>query len=313
VLSGQGQYFEKFPQPIKTTRVGIPADAQLYTAIESEMVHRSTLFYLQRELDCHLQHKRFWSAFHLFSWLRSVLRIPNSKELMKILDEHFPSFHWMAIWKPNMERIDKWEHGEFTAEQALKLSHIFDLDGPDIATHQQESLKMAEPRCYDHVQVDKRSVEALERLLDLLFRAHSLGPGALELFIHLCIDTSADEAAWSIVDDSIQIGDDSYCHSLSILLLSPKSQSSLSKEMDNWIEALPILNDKIPEKIRYAMDHLANHLYDILQAAQVEFCLQLKSGTGEYIGMRIYELGISILQATGIHSTLPAEFLAQIR
>jgi hypothetical protein len=313
VLSGQGHYLEKFLQPIETTRAGDRPSVVPPIALTRELANCSGLPYLHSELSSCLEHRRFLSAFHLFSWLRSVLRNANNEELMTMMAVHFPSWPWMAAWRPNLERIGKWEHGEFTAEQCSKLSRVFDLDGPDIFTHQHETLKMAEPRCYDFVPVNTENTETLEILLNLLFRAHSVGPRAIDLFIHLCIDSRPDEAALSIVHDSLQTGDDSFCHRLSLLLLTPKSQSNLSHQMDNWTEALPILNDKIPEKIRHTMNLLASHLCDVFKAAQVQFCLQLKNGTGEHIGMRIYEFGKSILQASAIHSALPPEFLTQIR
>jgi hypothetical protein len=243
------------------------------------------------------------SAFLLVSWLQRVPSIPNNNNIIAVLDGHFPSWPWLIAWRPNIDRIDRWERGDFTAVQRKKLSHAFDLDGPDTATHSRESLKMAEPECYEHVHVHPQSTETLEKFLDLLYGAQILGPGALELFIHLCIDNSADETALSTVDDGIKTGEDSYCSKLLVILRALSPQSSLSRQMVDLTQALSILNDKeTPQNVHLSTDHLADRLKGVMEAAQVEFCAQLEKGTGEYMGMLIYDLGNAILQASWMHS-----------
>lgn len=309
MLSGQAQDFQEFQHVIEALGLGAPVIFIPLKIIQSALARSGIQSRLQRQLDSHLEQKRFKSAFLLVSWLQCVPRIPNNNNIIAVLDGHFPSWPWLIAWRPNIDRIGRWESGKFTDVQRKKLSHAFDLDGPDTATHQRESLKMAEPECYEHIHVHPQSTETLERFLDLLCRAHILGPGALELFIHLCIDNSADETALSMVDDNIKTGDDSYCSRLLVILRALNPQSSLSRQIGSLTQALRILNDQeIPENV-----NLADRLSGVMEAAQVAFCAQLEKGTGEYMGMLIYDLGNAILQASWIHSNLPPEFLARIR
>ncbi|KAH0537287.1 hypothetical protein FGG08_005912 [Glutinoglossum americanum] len=314
ILSSQGQDFQEFQHLIEALGLGAPAIFIPLPIIQSALARSGIRFHLQRQLDSHLEQKRFKSAFLLVSWLQSVPKIPNNSNIIAVLDRHFPSWPLLLAWRPNIERIGQWELGRLTLAQRKKLSHALDLDGPDNATRQRESLKMAEPECYEHVHVYPQSTETLERFLDLLYRAHILGPGALELFIHLCVDNSADETALSMVDGGIKTGDDSYCSRLFLLLQALSPQSSLSCQVDGLAKALPILNDQKTRQNAYVpTDHLADRLGSIMKAAQVTFCAQLEKGTGEYMGMLIYDLGNAILQASWIHSNLPPNILAQIR
>jgi hypothetical protein len=310
ILSGQGQDFQEFQHLIEALGLGAPLTFVPLEIIQSALERSGIRSRLQRRLDSHLEQKQFMSASLLVSWLQCVPRIQNNN-IIAVLDRHFPSWPWLIAWRPKIDRIGRWERGEFTDVQRKKLSHAFCLDGPDTATHRQESLKVAEPECYEHVHVHPQSTETLERFLDLLYRAHILGPGSLELFIHLCIDNFADETALSMVDDGIKTGDDSSCSGLLVILQALSPQSSLSSQMRGLTQALPILNDRAPEYVHLSTYHLADRLSGVMEAAQVTFCAQLEKGTGEYMGMLIYNLGNAILQASWIHSNLPSDLLAQ--
>lgn len=50
-----------------------------------------------------------------------------------------------------------------------------------------------------------------------------------------------------------------------------------------------------------------------MKAAQVSFCAQLEKGTGDYMGMLIYDLGKAIMRASWIHASFPSDLLAQIQ
>jgi hypothetical protein len=188
------------------------------------------------------------------------------------------------------------------------------LDGPDTATHQQESLKMSEPKCYEHVHVQPQSAETLERFLGLLYQAHILGPGALELFIYLCIDNPPNGTALSIVDGGIKTGKDSHCSGLLAINQALSPHSTLSRQIRSFTQALPFLNDsRTLESVYLGTRRLAHCLGEIMETAQAKFCAQLEKGTGEVMGMLVYDLGKAILEASWIHSDLSESLLAQIR
>jgi hypothetical protein len=314
ILSGQDQDIQNFQQVIETLGLNTPLIFIPLRIIHSALEISGICSRLQRQLDSHLEQKRFMSAFNLVSWLQRIPRIPNNDDVIAVLERHFPSWPWMILWRPNTERISRWEDGKFTDVQRNKLSHAFDLDGPDTATHLQESLKFAEPWCYEHIRVQQRSTGTLERYLDLLFRAHFLGPGALELFIHLCIDGTPNETALSMAEDAINIGEDSHCIKLLVILRALTPHSSLSFQMRSLTQALPVLqNYRLPDNIQPLADRLVDHLNGVMEAAKAEFCTQLEKGTGEVMGMLIRDLGKAILEASWIHSNLSSDLLAQIQ
>ncbi|KAI9786207.1 MAG: hypothetical protein M1839_007617 [Geoglossum umbratile] len=314
ILSSQGQDFQEFQRLIEILGLGVPAIFIPLPVTQSALERSGIRSHLQRQLDSHLEQKRFRSAFLLVSWLHSVHEIPNNDNIISVLNTHFPSWPLLLAWRPKIERISQWELGKFTDVQREKLSHAFGLDGPDTATRLQESFKMVEPECYEHVHVRPQSTETLERFLDLLYRAHILGPGALELFIHSCIDNSPNETNLSMVDDGVRTGDDSYCSRLFVLLQALSPQPGLSRQISSLIKALPIPNDRnILQNVSLPIGHLADRLKDTMRAAQATFCAQLERGTGEYMGMLIYDLGNAVLQSPWIHPNLPSGLLAQIR
>lgn len=314
ILSDQGEDFLEFQRVIEVLGLGAPAIFIPLKITESALARSGIRTRLQRELDSHLQQKRFMSTFLLISWLRRVPTVPNNTNIIALLDAYFPSWLWLVAWRPNTDRIGRWERGNFTDVQRKTLSHAFDLDGPDIATHRQGSLKLAVPECYEHIHVNPQSTETLERFLDLLYRAHILGPGALELFIHLCIGHPVEGTALLMLDDSIKGGDDSYCKRLLMILRALNPHSSLGHQLRALAQALPIpIDNKTPENVHLSTGYVAARLTNIMKAAQVAFCAQLEKGTGDYMGMLIYDLGKAIMQASWIHAGFPSDLLAQIR
>jgi hypothetical protein len=313
VVSGEGQSLEKFGKLMEALLSNGPAVYLPLLTIQSALARSGVRSRLQKQLDSYLQEQKFMSAFDEVSWLQSVTEISNNHDVLALLDAYFPSWPWLAVWRPNIDRINQWEHGVFTESQREKLLHAFELDGPDVATYQRSSLQMAEPECYKYVEVEPQSPEILERFLDLLYKAHFLGPGTLELFMYLCIDNHANEANLSTVNAAIQTGDHSYCGNLLGLFRAPSPQSDMSHQIRELTEALPIFNDgRISENVRLPMETLVDKLYHIMRTAQEIFCEQLRTGTGEYIGILIHGLGAAILRASGIHSSLPSDFLDQI-
>ncbi|KAI9769803.1 MAG: hypothetical protein M1840_003797 [Geoglossum simile] len=313
ILSRQGNDFQLLQRLIETLGSGMEAVLVPLPIVQGALENSGIRSRLQRELNSHSEQKKFMSTFLLVSWLQSVPGISNNG-ITTVLDTHFPSWPLLQAWRPNIERINQWEFGTLSNTQRKKLSCAFDLDGPDKTIHRRESLKAAEPECYEYVHVHPRSTETLERFLDLLYRAQTLGTGALELFIHLCIDNLADETALSMVDSGIRAGDDSYCSRLLVLHQALGPQPRLGRQMVDLTKALSILNNQMThQKTSFPTDRLADRLNSVMSDAQAKFCSQLEKGTGEYIGMLIYDLGAAILQASRTHSSLSPNLLAQVR
>lgn len=264
---------------------------------------------LQERTESCLKERKLMSAFHSVSWLPNFHGIAYNSEITALLDLYFPLWPCLAAWRPDVSRITRWERGNFTDEQRQKLSHVFDLEGPDIATHRHISLMMSDPQCFTHVRVLPRNLSTLETLLDLLDRAQIVGPNAVDLFVDLCIENEANEAARSTVDDGVQTDDDSYCGSLLSILRTFRSQASLAGQMNSLTQVLP----RFKENIQIQSQSLGYRVACVMQSAQQKFCSLLETGTGEILGLRIHDLANAILKAPSIHSDLPASLLTQLR
>jgi hypothetical protein len=313
ILSCQGNDFQSFKHLIEILGSGTGAVLIPLPIVQGALETSGIRSRLQKQLDSHFEQKKFMSTFLLVSWLQSIPDISHD-EIISVLDRHFPLWPSLQAWRPNMERINQWEFGTLSHTQRQKLSRAFDLDGPDKTARRRESLKAAEPECYEYVHVHPRSTETLERFLDLLSRAHTLGTGALELFIHICIDNPADETALSAVDSSVRTGDDSYCSRLLVLHKALVPQPRLGRQMVDLTKALSILDNQMTHQVApFPADRIADHLGSVMSDAQGKFCSQLERGTGEYIGMLLYDLGAATLKASWIHPSLSPGFLDQIR
>jgi hypothetical protein len=141
-----------------------------------------------------------------------------------------------------------------------------------------------------------------------------LGSNTVELFIYLYIDNDADYAAASILDAAIRAGDDSCCHGTLGLLQALNTQMSLDRQMNSLIQALPHVTHKaLPDHGNLSKGDIASRIVHLMDQAQAKFRDQLETGTGEYMGMLVFEFGSAIEKASWIHQNLPVEFLSRVR
>lgn len=244
------------------------------------------------------------------SWFQSI---HFNKGIVELLNDFFPNWTSLASWYANTQRIYCWEHGNFSDLQRKKLSPLFNLDGPDQTATGYKSLKFAEPTCYQHVQIHPQSTECLEALLNVLYKAHSLGSGALDLFILFCVDNCANDIALSVVDSSLETNDDSHCIAMFRLVKVIKSQSSLDHKIDVLVQVLAFLKScAIPEFGDFSIAEVARHVTNLMEAARESFCAQLDKSVAEYMGMLIWKLGTAIKGVSWMHAKLPTEFLDKL-
>jgi len=269
---------------------------------------------IQEQVLSLLERRWFSSIYAQIKQLQSIVQGQKSSEIVEVLNDFFPKWTILASWHPDTARIDCWEHGNFSNVQRKKLSPLFDLDGPDQTAHSHKSLKFAEPTCYRLVQVHPQSTKLLEGLLDLLYKAHGVGSGALDLFIHLCVDNCADEVSLLVADNAIKTNDEAHCIAMLHLVKAIKCRPSLDREMEIAIQVLATLKSHaLPESGDFSIAEIARRVMEIMQTAQDEFCAQLDQGLGEYMGMLIWQFGVAIKEATWIHVKLPTEFLNRLQ
>ncbi|KUJ12161.1 uncharacterized protein LY89DRAFT_566802, partial [Mollisia scopiformis] len=313
VVTGQARGLQEFGQLIQSLAVpGTFLYLPLQT-VHSALAKSGIRSRLKSQVQTHLEQQQYMTAFGLVSWLQDISDAPSNGNVLALLDAHFPIWFWLSIWRPNVDRINAWEHGHLSTSQRQKLSNILQLDGPDLETEQYPALRLAEPRCYEYVKIEPEDPESLERYLDLLYRACLVGPSSVDLFIQQCVEKVATAELLSMVDDAVQAGDDTQCQTLLTFSRALASQHDVADNVNALIESVSSL-ESLKKFTHYEplVDQLAQRLCHTMQLAQDEFCKHLRSGPGDYMGMLVYELGMAILQCPKIHSKLPQEFLERI-
>jgi len=289
------------------------------------------LSFTQRALEqCKLRHRSeeyVWhlinatqlsTLFRLVSWFATHLAVPNSTGLHIILDQHCPCWRWLVIWRPNLDRISRWELGGLSEKQKEALKHFYRLDGPDNIYQQHDTFKKAEPECYALIRLHCQTQQTLDRVLNILYIAHRLGSGAVDLFIHLCVQNAPTEDGLSTLEDAIRDGNAEKCntiHALMVSLTVPRNQNNrnLGGEIDSLIEVLSkVCTADVPRSMHSHLDTLIQHLVEVMGRAQEAFSTQLLKGTADWMGMKIRDLGDAILKAPSIQASLPAPFLSNV-
>ncbi|KAF2395575.1 hypothetical protein EJ06DRAFT_585830 [Trichodelitschia bisporula] len=289
-------------------------DAALPLDLISVVLARSELpTRLQTQVAEYIRWGKFLSLFHMVSWLQGARRLANAERVMPLLDDSLPLWPALSVWRPDVHRLAVWESGTFADIQRLKLMPYFELDGPDTATKAKESLRLSEPACYAHVSVEIRSPRGLERVLEVLHRAYGVGPGALELFIYQCVDFAANEARLGMVHAVIQQCDDKLCKDLLQLFAALDTDGYLIQQMVALTQALSALRDgNMPQSAAFPADQIAARLAYIVRLATREFQTQSRTGTGEYLGMRIFHLCQAAVSVPWVAPYLPAELRTHI-
>ncbi|KAF1808251.1 hypothetical protein P152DRAFT_228311 [Eremomyces bilateralis CBS 781.70] len=268
----------------------------------------STRSRVEREVPHFIQQRCFATLYNTCSWLQDINEETVGNEVLQLLDDFFPSWHLLKIWRPKLERIREWEHADLDDEQRVKLLHIYDLDGPDMVARAHESLQLLEPTCYERLYVRPQDLATLDRVLDILYQAHCVGRAAIDLFIHTCIEPSPDVDGMALLELGVATRDNGLCQALVCLLKNSHQHSTLEDRIVFVITTLTNLTYAVFERTSTITPHgIADLTTDTLKQAQDVFRGQLLDGlTGEYVGMLIYDLGSAICRARWVHEYVPS-------
>jgi hypothetical protein len=263
-----------------------------------------------------LDNRRFATLYDASSWLRIIDTARTRTEIELLLNEFFPSWVPLWLWRPNVERIRMWENG-YLKVQRSKLWRIYDLDGPDTVGRRHERLAQFEPAVSQRLDRGLQNTATLERLLDDLHQAHRIGDAAVELFIHLFVELNPDADAIELLKACIATRNNSLCqelHSFLQHLDTSNSRSSLDRQIQSITKALQCLNCAISDQSQDVLArYIALNSIDMLRRAQDRFCEQMDRGlSGEYVGMCIQELGSAIYQGTWMHEHIPAQMRSHL-
>jgi hypothetical protein len=271
---------------------------KIHTRLEE---HLQSLFEKRYFLKLHRLVESFKAAIELFV-------NPSIDNLLCIL---IPKWGCLQVWRPNLERIEKWEQLSCTEFQRSRLEHLFDLDGPDIYSHQGTALRLVEPVCFDRARCGLDQIEQVEQHLNLLSTACGLGTAAIDLFIELCVDGGSSEHC-AIFAASVNHGSTAYCRILSLIMRTKNPGVGLVRRLENLSEAL---SGDIRSLTQPALEMLSVHAWDALlptlRDAYARFCCQLEQGGGDYLGVRLCKLGLATARAIWLHPRLPPEILSR--
>jgi hypothetical protein len=289
--------------------VSIPSTALLpKPLVQSACISLKRYLQLSDFFNSLFELRRFMTAFSQLATLKEVLpELTRNPETKDLLDTLLPEWQFLTAWAPNIHRIREWENGKCRTD---KLFKVYDLDGPDIRTRRQSSLRLAEPHCYQHVNIQPQTTKNLERFLDVCYKAHELGTGAVDLFLRFCVDDVANQKSLDIVENSVNSNDDSTCQGQVAFRRLLDSKGSLVRRIKDCID---FLNNGPRGSAQVSKQLFTKHLLGVMEQARSQFMTQLEESSGEYMGMRVYELGEAIARASWIHPDLPKDFAVSVR
>lgn len=129
---------------IQALLAGPPMENMLYLHVLE--LARQALIIFTADLKRLEQNSKWTLARSAVRWLSMFTaaagNIPN--EVLNVLHEVFPSWRAWAMWRPDPERIVKWEL--FTEEQRTALGRLLALEGPDLLRSTYGSLRESESR-----------------------------------------------------------------------------------------------------------------------------------------------------------------------
>jgi Poly(ADP-ribose) polymerase catalytic domain len=258
--------------------------------------------------------ERQWKrGYEESSWLSDVLR--DNPTAGQLLDKTFPTWRIWALWRPNTQRLARWEC--FTAEQRGALRDILALEGPDFIASEKPILREglllhldANQPCssisYGRLVLKlengtgSTACTMLNGLLDALDAACSTSPSSLALFTHLCARNPVDNRVFLLLELVDAIRDPS---------VSTAVLNILTAEVDIQVAAamqlLPSLSDGPGRELR---DVLTPSIIESVEKEvlrmQNKFCEQLQRGKGEGLAMRLQAFGEILKDATWLQSSL---------
>ncbi|KAK3939276.1 hypothetical protein QBC46DRAFT_151660 [Diplogelasinospora grovesii] len=270
----------------------------------------TTFQYLLDDLQ---QQRRYMSLHKAVSWLGPIANLPEKTTARAVVNSSIPHFSVWTAWRPDFDRLRRWEQGGFTEAQKQRLYPIFDLEGPDTTGYGRATLKESAPGCFQYVRVLNRDPALLDRLLNILDAAQRVpGKHAIELFIFLSVDNPnpIDDDLLNLTETILKTRDDGCIQSI---LLWLSHLTGFNNRMVALTKVLPVLSAHPALQGILAGDFGADAV-DVMNTAQLEYLRMLESGVAENLAMKIHALGKAIADAADwLGPRLPADFLRRMQ
>lgn len=290
--------------------------SEFYTQDFVELFLRNACINFSERLDVMRSNRQWKLAHEESSWLSEVPG--ESPTIGHLLSRTFSLWRVWAMWRPNMQRLARWEH--FTSDQRRELWDVLGLEGPDFIakarpTMREGIISLLDPNQPDSsfgygklvLQPQDGSAAAasaiLDRLLDALDAAQDTSPEALYLFTQLCTRHPVNDRTFRILELVNAITDTEVPKAvLSILTAGPDVGVSAA------IQLLPALNDGPGRELREILTpDIIGSVQAEVQRMQNVFCEQLQRGGGDGVGMHLHMLGETLSNATWLQPSLTIE------
>jgi hypothetical protein len=264
----------------------------IHSVLEQAGVERK----LRTEIDSNLGDGKIWTTFQLVKWPKTIPHQSLNAQATLILGQCLESWWFYLAWNPNEARIQIWESRTRAKHRTTKIIPLIGLDGPGIAQY----------RHYKHLKLEPHDAEHLERFLHLLSQAHSRGVNSLDLFIHTCVDSVANEEAFSTIEKILGKGDDGYCLELLTVMRALDGRSSLIRRMEDLTSALQLPGKwDIFQDLHGNITHIMEMLNSNLILAQENFCKQLKTVIPELLGEHLHDFPTQFHKQLGFIPVFP--------
>lgn len=276
---------------LKVVIAGVPPSFLIYTHLHALALKACTDFAAQlQNLRDAGQLRR---AYNAASWLSDISEIaiqsaPENLGPEQLLDTAFPTWKFWARWRPNKERLTRWER--FSTEERVKLSDMLALEGPDFAGRSDTTWEEAilnntslkntshslplrigagnlvlEPRLADDVE------RTIYRLLILIDAAAEAGPNDAALLIHLCTGKVLTDDALQTLEMIHTTGDTS----IGPLLLATYGSGALrSQRMTSAMRLITLLKEDQHQQLR---DLIFPHLVPLITNSMKDMQETLKT------------------------------------
>ncbi|KAK4206923.1 hypothetical protein QBC37DRAFT_456928 [Rhypophila decipiens] len=258
--------------------------------------------------------RRYRTVYDQVSWLNTMFpSIPAaSRELsIGVLDANFPSWPLYQHWRPDYDRVCRWENSHLTEAQRKELFYIFDLDGPDIIDKRRATLQVS-----INYSVPGKTAELLGRLVVGLDRAIETGSEAIDTFISGLVDlmvTDKDGLATMFETNMTAAGMHWSCSTILALRRALNESVALLERMEAFSTALSRFPVSFIPTDQSTVGRIARAAQETVAAAQAVFSAQLEdTGVGEVYGMAIFDMFAALRECSWLRPCLERDFVSML-
>ncbi|KAK5660270.1 hypothetical protein OQA88_12810 [Cercophora sp. LCS_1] len=265
-----------------------------------------------------LQQTRDWTgAYSLIDGLQGFSQRPDLPQpVRRLLPELFSEYAMWASWRPNLARIRAWDTGT-NDRQKSQLAHVFDLEGPDTTPQQRSALRFSSEGAFAMARAQglRQGDDILDYLLNLLDRAVSIGPSAVDLFIEMCPVRSLTWELLIQLEIGLSVGLDSVAAALCSFIRALNPRVGIRDRVLAFCSVLPSLNRSAALQAAFGIaNNISSRARQTFADAQKHFCQLLSIlVNAESFGRDILALGRVLLDSNWLFEEWPPAFIAMLK